>query len=297
MKRMAFSGSLLMILSLLASACAAPTPTSTRREATTAPSTSASVSGAKYIAGVEAAFPPWAFVEKGEIKGISVEAMQEIAKMEGFEVEFRDLPWPSPITALKEEKIDLIVTGLSVTCERDEVMDYAIPWWVVTKSVLVAEDSEHTATTALCCEAVVGAQGGSTEYAWLEEKLVNNGVDIELRPYEEPVAATEDLVIGRLDSVFVDTDTAESIVATRQDVRIAGTTYPHPPEPYALAVSEGDPQELLPRLNGAIKALYESGKWAEIVHKYMPEATAKTVPAYMPECIETYQQPIPGLEE
>ncbi len=53
-----------------------------------------------YIAGIEAAFPPWAYAEKGEYKGIAVDAMREIAQMSGIKVEFKDLPWPSLIPAL-----------------------------------------------------------------------------------------------------------------------------------------------------------------------------------------------------
>jgi len=46
----------------------------------------------KYIAGVEATFPPWAWVEAGEFKGIAVDAIRAIAESEGINIEFQELP-------------------------------------------------------------------------------------------------------------------------------------------------------------------------------------------------------------
>ncbi|HCK18941.1 MAG TPA: basic amino acid ABC transporter substrate-binding protein, partial [Thalassospira sp.] len=40
-------------------------------------------------AGVEAAFPPWAYVESGEYKGIAIDAMRAIAEDQGLDVEFK----------------------------------------------------------------------------------------------------------------------------------------------------------------------------------------------------------------
>ncbi|HDI11067.1 MAG TPA: transporter substrate-binding domain-containing protein, partial [Candidatus Acetothermia bacterium] len=61
-----------------------------------------------YIVGLDAAFPPFTWVERGEYKGFDVEVMRKIAELEGFRVEFRDLPWATIITALAQGKIDII---------------------------------------------------------------------------------------------------------------------------------------------------------------------------------------------
>ncbi|MDR9395818.1 MAG: ABC transporter substrate-binding protein, partial [Roseovarius sp.] len=138
-----------------------------------------------YIAGVEASFPPWAYVEEGEFKGIAIDAMSAIAEDQGLDVEFRDMPWPSLVPALAQGRIDLLVTGLNVTPERAEVLDFSIPWWENDDEILVAADSGNNMIDVLCCGATIGAQGGATQYQWLEENLVNrDGVDVTLRGYE-----------------------------------------------------------------------------------------------------------------
>ena len=252
----------------------------------------------KYVAGVEATFPPWAWVEGGEFNGIAVDAIRAIAESEGLNIEFQEMPWPSLIPALAEGKIDLIVTAVSVTEERAGVLDYTIPWWEINRVVLVKKDSTFNGVTALCCGVTVGGQGGSTDFEWVKQELATNpGLDIELREFEDPVMAVEDLKVGRVDSVVIDSDTGSKLAAEHPDVRIAAQFYTYPPEPYAIPVKKGDPQQLLQKLNHGIMQLYASGKWAEIVHKYIPGVTILPVPAYMPDYVGSYQQPIPGLEK
>lgn len=258
--------------------------------------TAGAQSDQKYVAGVEASFPPWAYAEGGEYKGIAIDAMRAIAEDQGLEVEFQDLPWPSLIPALSSERIDILVTGLNVTEERDEVIDFTIPWWENDDEVLVAKDSDKNVVTALCCGATVGAQGGSTQYSWIEENLVGNeAVDVTLQGYEDYVTAVEDMGVGRLDSVVVSTDTAEDFIAKGRPVKIVGTIIKG--QPQALAVAQGDPNDLLPALNQGIMNIAKSGRWEEIVHTYSPHATIRPIPATMPENIETYKEgSIPGLD-
>ena len=251
-----------------------------------------------YVAGVEATFPPWAWVEEGEFKGIAVDAIRAIAESEGLNIEFQEMPWPSLIPALAEGKIDLVITAVSVTEDRAEVLDYTIPWWEINRVVLVKRDSDFDGVTALCCGVTTGGQGGSTDFEWVKQELAPNpGLDLEIREFEDPIMAVEDLKVGRLDSVVIDSDTGAMLAAEHSDIRIAAQFYPYPPEPYAIPVTKGDPQQLLPILNRGIIELDSSGKWAEIVHTYIPGATMLPVPAYMPDYVGSYQDPIPGLEE
>ena len=224
-----------------------------------------------------------------------MDAMRAIAENQGLEVEFRDMPWPSLIPALASERIDLLVTGLNVTEARNEVLDFTIPWWENDDEVMVNADSELNVVTALCCGATIGAQGGSTQNSWVQTNLVENeAIDVTLRSYENYVIAMEDMRVGRIDSVLVSTDTAEDFINKGREARIAGTITQG--QPQALAVSRGDPNDILATLNRGIMELYESGQWQKIVHSYAPYASIRQIPATMPDYVRTYQAPIAGLD-
>lgn len=249
-----------------------------------------------YQAGVEAAFPPWSYVENGEFKGIAIDAAREIAKEEGFTLEFKDLPWPSLIPALAANKIDVLVTGMFVTKERNKVIDYTIPWYESNDVVVVPKESVKTIASALCCEARVGTQAGSDWENWINANLLEGPTPtgVTLQTYEDPIAAVEDLKIGRIDSVIVSPDVADDLIAKGRDIKVVGTISTQ--RPWAIAVGKGDPKMLLAKLNRGMVKLYKSGKWAEIVHAYLPTASIPKIPGNMPSDFESYAQTPPGLE-
>ncbi|MDW7745933.1 MULTISPECIES: ABC transporter substrate-binding protein [Halomonas] len=249
-----------------------------------------------YTVGVEASFPPWAYVEGGEFKGIAIDAMEAIAEEVGIEIEFQDMPFPSLIPALAAEKIDILATGLTVTEERSENIDFTIPWWETNDVVLVPEDSDLNVFTAVCCGARVGVQGGSSQQAWMEENVVNSSdIDVELAKYDNYVTAVDDMAIGRISSVIVDDTSAQEYINSGKPVKMAGKIYIR--APLALAVSKDDPQEILGDLNQGILAIYESGEWGEIVDEYIPGVTVPAIPGHMPDFVDTYQKPVAGLPE
>ncbi|TDX26958.1 amino acid ABC transporter substrate-binding protein (PAAT family) [Modicisalibacter xianhensis] len=249
-----------------------------------------------YTVGVEASFPPWAYVESGEYKGIAIDAMRSIAEDAGLEIEFKDLPFPSLIPALSAGKIDILATGLTVTEERSQAIDFTVPWWETNDVVVVPKDSGKNVFTAVCCGARVGVQGGSSQQAWMEENVVNSSdIDVELAKYDSYITAINDMGTGRIDSVIVDDTSAQEYVAAGRPVEIAGKIYIR--APLALAVTKGDPKELLPKLNQGIVQLADSGEWQKIVHEYMPGITVPPVPSNMPEFVDTYKKPVAGLPE
>lgn len=249
-----------------------------------------------YTVGVEASFPPWAYVESGEFKGIAIDAMEAIAEESGFEIEFQDMPFPSLIPALAAEKIDILATGLTVTEERSQNIDFTIPWWETNDVVLVPEDSELNVFSAVCCGARVGVQGGSSQQAWMEENVINSSdIDVELAKYDNYVTAVDDMAIGRISSVIVDDTSAQEYINAGRPVKMAGKIYIR--APLALAVSKGDPQEILGDLNQGILAIYESGVWGDIIEAYIPGVTPPAIPGHMPDFVDTYQKPVAGLPE
>jgi len=258
--------------------------------------TTVSAQDETYTVGVEASFPPWAYVESGEFKGIAIDAMEAIAEEVGIGIEFQDMPFPSLIPALSAEKIDILATGLTVTEERSQNIDFTIPWWETNDVVLVPEGSDLNVFTAVCCGARVGVQGGSSQQAWMEENVLNSSdIDVELAKYDSYVMAVDDMAIGRISSVIVDDTSAQEYINAGKPVKMAGKIYIR--APLALAVSKDDPQEILGDLNQGILAIYESGEWSEIVDEYIPGVSVPTIPGHMPDFVDTYQKPVAGLPE
>lgn len=71
-----------------------------------------------YINGIDANFPPFAFVDKSGIPdGFDVKALDWIAKEMGFKVEHQPIAWDGIVSSLIGKEIDLIASGMSITGE------------------------------------------------------------------------------------------------------------------------------------------------------------------------------------
>jgi polar amino acid transport system substrate-binding protein len=218
------------------------------------------------VNGIDANFPPFAYVDKnGNPDGFDVKSVDWIAKELGFKVKHQPMDWDGIIPSLNARKIDMIASGLSVTEERAQKVAYTIPYWVIKQVLVVKEDSDLTPETALDSGNKVGVQRGTSEAKWMEENLLGKGKKFELVYYDSAPLAVEDVLNGRIVAAAMDDAPAEDAVR-KKPVKIIGGFGMHDEE-FAYAVRKDD-TELLNTLNEGLKRLMASPEWDELKKKY-----------------------------
>lgn len=76
------------------------------------------------IVGTNAGFVPYEFVdEKGKIVGFDIDVAQAIANKMGKRLSVKNMPFDALILSLKQNKIDLVIAGLSITKEKLKEVD------------------------------------------------------------------------------------------------------------------------------------------------------------------------------
>jgi len=225
-----------------------------------------------YTNGIDADYPPFAYIdEKGDPAGFDVECLNWIADEMGFEVKHQPTAWDGIVSSLLAGKIDMIYSGMSITAERLEKVDFSIPYWEINQSLCVREDSDLNIIAALCGDKyVVGSQRGCTAAMWIEDNLVKTGILAKdnLKLYEGFSLAVKDLVNGRTDSAMMDDVMVEDAIRKGQPVKIVGVIKTG--EAYGIAVRKED-TELKAILNEGVKKLKKSSKWDELIIKYFSE--------------------------
>ena len=79
-----------------------------------------------YINGIDANYPPFSFIdEQGNSTGFDIESMNWIAKKMGFEVQHTPINWDGIIPALQAKKIDMICSGMSISEERKQAVNFS----------------------------------------------------------------------------------------------------------------------------------------------------------------------------
>ena len=220
--------------------------------------------GKTYTVGTSADFPPFEYVENGEFVGFDMDLIRAIADEMGFEVKIVDMAFDSLIAALASGNLDMVIAGMTITDDREQVVDFSTPYWVADQSVVVKKGSGIN-ITVLFGKHNVGVQTGTTADLWVEENLVDTKILTgHFKRYETFVLAMTDLVNENVDAIVLDSPVAEMYAKSRP-VEIVGIIKTG--EEYGIAVPEGN-KELLNLINEGIKRLQESGEIEEIISKY-----------------------------
>ncbi|MBU4371279.1 MAG: ABC transporter substrate-binding protein [Proteobacteria bacterium] len=221
-----------------------------------------------YINGIDANFPPFAYVDKsGAPDGFDVKALDWIAKEMKFKVKHKPMDWDGIIPSLKAKKIDIVASGMSITDERKKEVNFTIPYWKIKQVLVAKKDSPLTVEKALADGNKVGVQRGTTEAKWIAENLIKKGgKKFELVQYDSAPLAVEDVVNGRI--VAAAMDDAPAIDATRKKpVKILGG-FGMKDEDFGYAIRKDD-AEFLKKVNEGLKKLMKSPYWAELKKKYI----------------------------
>jgi len=227
-----------------------------------------------YTDGIDAAFPPFSYIDKdGNPTGFDVEVIKWIAEEMGFDVKIVPVDWDAIIPTLKIGNIDLIASGMTINPERQQQVDFTDPYWKIDLAVVVREVAgedgslapQYNVFSAVTAGMTIGVQRGTTSQTWLQENLIDKGVDIKLKLYDNFMLAIEDLIIGRVDAAVIDAPTAQTAVVGRY-ATIVGTI--NTGEIYGYAVRKGD-TELLALLNEGLKRLKASPEWDRLVNEWL----------------------------
>jgi len=225
-----------------------------------------------YINGIDADYPPYAFIdEKGNPAGFDVECLNWIADEMGFEVKHQPTAWDGIVASLLAKKIDMVYSGMTINEERLKKVDFTIPYWVINQALCVREDSDLNIIAALSSDKyTVGTQRGCTAAMWIEDNLVKTDIlpKDNLKLYEGFSLAVKDLVNGRIDSAMMDDVMVEDAIRKGQPVKIIGRIETR--EEYGVAVRKED-TELKALLNKGIAKLKKSAVWDELFIKYFSE--------------------------
>jgi polar amino acid transport system substrate-binding protein len=217
-----------------------------------------------YVVGTSAGFPPFEYVENGEIVGFDMDLMKAIGEEMGFDVEFKDIAFDSLIPALKTGNLDVIAAGMTITDEREKVVDFSESYYSADQSIIVREDDDK-GLTVIFGNNDVGLQTGTTGDLWVTEKLEETGILTgNIKRFDTFVLAVNDLVNKNLNAVVIDSPVAARFADLRP-VKIVGIIVTG--ENYGLAVNDGN-TELLSKLNEGLKRVKASGKMDELIDKY-----------------------------
>jgi polar amino acid transport system substrate-binding protein len=170
------------------------------------------LNGRSIKAVTENAYFPLNFEDPATGKGIGLEyeVFNEIARRINAKVEWSLMAWDPMIEAVRQGQFDVGMDGISITPERDEVIDYSDPYISVDQYMLVrADETEITGPESFTAESgkLIGAQTGTTSfYTAIYDFLgAESEDDPRVKTFDTYGAAIAALKAGDVDMVLSDT--------------------------------------------------------------------------------------------
>lgn len=227
-----------------------------------------------FVVGTEARFPPFEFVEGGEIVGYSSDMMEHIMEaLPGVTLEQLDLPWQGILPGLAAKRFDYVITSVTVTKERYDAYHLSLPIADATMAVLKRKGDDSIRRAEDVAGKVVGSQAGSAQLQALEAlaaELDAAGTPVsEIRTYVDFGEAYADLGAGRLAAVV--NSLPNQLEAARQRPDVFEVVLPTfgPKKYFSWAGrKDADSASLNAFMDEQIRGLNESGVLADLQRKW-----------------------------
>ena len=230
----------------------------------------------KIVMYCNANFPPYEYLDGTEVAGVDVEIGRAIAKKLGVELEIKNTAFEGIVAAIASGNGDMAITGMTITDERKEKVNFSNPYINSVQYLIVKSDSALETVEGLAGKKVAAVLGYTGSLILGDE--ISEGVlmdtDTQLNDYNSAGDATLALTTGKADAVIMDEMVAKSIVAKDSSLKAVKLTYEDgsdTAEEYGVAIQK-DKEDLLKIINEVVDDLVKNNKIEEFMNQHVLQA-------------------------
>ena len=182
----------------------------------------------------ESGFAPFEFIQNGEVIGVDIAIMNEVAKRNNMKVEVKDVDFNTITTCVKGHNGNAVgAAGLTINDERKQEVDFSSIYYSSTLVIVSARDKSISSVKDLS-GLTVGVQEGTSGdliitdakkadgYSYVDydendneiTKTVKVGADTVVKQYKQYALALADLKAGRIDAILMDKLPAQTMLAS-----------------------------------------------------------------------------------
>jgi len=251
--------SLLLILSLFIAACGGTEEKADNKKEETAK---------VYKVGVDVTYPPFEFKDGNEYKGIDIDLINAIAKNQGFKIELSPMDFGGIIPAMQANQLDVAIAGMSITDERNKIVDFSEPYFDAGLTVIVKKDNTEIKSVDDLKGKTVAVKKGTTGAKYATDNATK--LNIKVVQFNDSPAMFQEVSNGNADALIEDYPVISYAIA-QQDLglKIVGDRLNG--DQYGIAVLKGKNADLLEKINKGLAELKEDGTYDEIVKTYLGE--------------------------
>ena len=216
------------------------------------------------VVGTEPAFPPFEMqAEDGQgLVGFDIDLFKAIGEESGLEIQFQGMPFDGLIPALQSQNIDAAISGMTITAERAQTVDFTRPYFQSGLAIAVRKDSQVNIESFEDLEGKKIAVAIGTTGA----KQAQTVPDAEISTFNDSALALKELSNGNVDAVVNDAPVTLYAIKTGNldNLEVVGELLTE--EYYGIALPKNSAN--LEKVNNGLDQLLQSGRYREIYQKW-----------------------------
>ncbi|MDH6234585.1 polar amino acid transport system substrate-binding protein [Mesorhizobium soli] len=204
----------------------------------------------------EGTFPPFSMrAPNGDLDGLEIRVMKEIARRLGLEYKPVLVKWESVLIGLEADQYDMISDAMDITAERQKKVTFADGWLESGGRIIIRNDSD------IAKPADVKGRTVGTLVASSWTKLAE-GLGGDVKTYKAESDAIQDLANGNIEAVITDS------IAGAYDIKVSNLPLKQVEEPVSsiqkgFAIKKGKPQ-LVAAINKALAEMIADGTYSKL---------------------------------
>lgn len=221
--------------------------------------------------------------------GFEVELVAAIARELGVKVQYFQNAWDSVLLSLQRGDFDIALNGIEITPDREQSVLFSRPYYAYAEQI-VARSSDNRVHRL---EDLHGKKVG-TLYNTEAKRLLEEMGDVAVSIYSGQVEPFKDLLLNRIDAVFVDLPIAAYYAMPNPQLHMVGG--PVGEGYYGIALRKED-TSLAEELNRIIEKLLKSGELKKIYSRWGLWNVAQEKLFFHEGLLQEYAESSPSLSE
>lgn len=213
----------------------------------------------RILVGTDASYPPFEFIQDGEVVGFDIDIASEIASRLEKELEIVPITWDFTYRIPEDTRLDMIISAVSADESKEEFVDFSVPYYTMEYILIVLSDASLTIK-----EDLKGKKVGMLDIRVkdLDPEYIK---DFQIEEYKEVLVLMEDLKNGNINAVLKSVPVGKNLVEENNGIyRVLETVESN--RSFNIVFHEGSP--LKEEVNRILADMVEDGTYQEIYDRW-----------------------------
>lgn len=213
----------------------------------------------------DATYPPFEFKQNGKLQGFDIDLGNEIGKELGIRVRWMPLEWAAVFGAVETGKVDLIMSGVTITDERKKGNGFSRPYFLSGQTIARRKGDTHVNTIQDLKDKTVAVQEGTTGQFAVEKIGVPKDHILKFDLLQDGLM---DVRNGRADAAVADLPALKANLPSYPELELTGGIIK---QEFVGIVAQRSATDLLAAINQALDHIFKDGRYAQLYQHWIGE--------------------------